>query len=608
MRLLYIFLIFFSFSVGSAEEDLRGALRGAEQRLTGEGEVDANEAETEAQGGCTTPECSGFVTATTVEAAELCRSTLPAHCQQIKDIKMTACYSDQTDWGQATGYSIWSCLVGIVSGGADLVTGTGKVLSGTYNLAFDEEFREEALNTASFFFEQFSDSEKFKELLSGPVLEQMDEFVGCLNYRGRWAYICEGGIQIIVPVYGYKTIKRFVGGRRNKQKLSIRQKFEQRKELQELLSGTGYVDISNLSGYQLGRLKPKDMARMNISNFTDNIGSFLSNRQLRGIPASKMNNLDIHVNHRTLERLSNDQFRVVMSNRSVKVSELPINVIENNIKRIPAKEISRLFQLDRISPKAFSQMSAPQIRNMSYRQVNDVTPEQVAKLSKRKKQTLKETREKRNKEAAEAKQRFEKEKAQREKERKAEERRQRRREQDQQRRQEEQQQQPEATTGEASGNTPASGSSTGGTTKSGPKKPKDSESPAEKPKDQKEQQQDSDNSTTDSGAVSGSGAGDSSSASTAGTAPPAPRARVRRNTSTRQRNLETRQRNLETQISKLEGQLKTERKAQSQFDLDKKAGKDVKMSDYYQHKANEAAINVRLLELSRDLGKLAGKK
>ena len=488
MRLLYIFLIFFSFAIGL--------------------EVNADEADTEAGAGCTTPEClgvAGVVGSPDLEVAELCRKTLPAHCQQIKDIKFTVCYDDQAYVLSASAASGWSCLVGLASGGTDVLTRTGKIAVGTYDFAMDGEHREEVLNTMSFFFEQFSDSEKFKELLSGPLLEEMDEFMECLNYRGRWEYVCEVGIQTAVPLYGYKKIKQFVGGRRrNIEKLSIKEKFQQRRDLQKLLSGTAPVDIGKLSGYQLSRLKPKNMARMDISNFTDDIGSFLSNRQLRGIPPSKMSDLKILANHRTLGRLSNDQFKIAISNQKLfEVSKLPINVIEDNIKRIPAKEIPRFFQLDQISPKAFSRMSAPQIRNMSYRQVNDVTPEQTAKLPKRKKQTLKETREKRSGEEVERKNQAEKAKAEREQKAKREERNKRAREtrerrnreeverkaqaekakaereqkakrerrnrrarerRAEQRQQREQQQQQES--GGAEG-TPASGASTGGTTKPG---------------------------------------------------------------------------------------------------------------------------------------------
>ncbi len=401
-----------------------------EQRLTGESEANANESETEAGAGCTTPEClgiAGIVGSPDLEVAELCRSSLPEHCQQIKNIKFTVCYEDQAGLGKSSVISGGYCLLGIWEGLVDVGTGVVKLGKGTYKFAVDEEYREEALNTGSVFFEQFSDSEKFKALLSGSILAEMDEFVECLNYRGRWEYICEGGIQVIAPLYGYKKVKQFIGGRRNKQKLSVREKFEQRKELQELLSGTGYVDIGKLSSYQLGRLKPKDMRRMEISNFTDDIGSFLSNRQLHSIPPSKMNKLDIRVNHRTLRRLSDEQFKVAMINGDI--TSLPFNVIEGNIKRIRSVDVPRLSQLSHISPKAFSQMSAVQIRGMSSRQVNNVTPEQRASLSSRKKKAFEETREKRK--------------------------------------------QPEATTGETVG-TPASGSSTGGAAKLGAKKPKDS--------------------------------------------------------------------------------------------------------------------------------------
>ena len=467
----------------------------------------AEDSETEAGAGCTTPEClgiAGIVGSPDLEVAELCRETLPAHCQQIKEIKFTKCYDDQAGAGKAIAGGGYSCLIGLWEGGVDVVSAIVKSGQWALNFTMDEEYREESLNAMSFFFEQFSDSEKFKELLSGPILEEMDEFMECLNYRGRWEYVCEAGIQLTAIVYGYKKIKygytkvkQAIGGRRNIQKLSIRQKFKQREELQELLSGTSYVDISDLTGYQLSRLRPKDMRRMNISNFTDDTGSFLSNRQLRAIPPLKMKDLDINVNHRTLNRLSDEQFKAAMINGNI--TNLPFSVIEKNLKRIRSSDIPKLLQLDHVSPKVFGQMSVAQIRNMSYRQVNDVTPEQVSKLSRRKKEALEETRQKRNTEEVEAQKQREKDRRAEERRKRAEERRQR------------QQQQQEASTEAGAG---ASASETSSSSaKSGAKKPKNSESSEQQPKDQK-QQSDSDNSTKSSGSESSSGAASGSSSGT----------------------------------------------------------------------------------------------
>ena len=229
-----------------------------------------------------------------------------------------------------------------------------------------------------------------------------------LNYKGRWEYVCESGIQVIGSIYLYKKGKKLVRfsskkfrqlvGRRKPQKapLTMAQKYNQRKNLQSLLTNDG-VYISNLTPYQRSLLKPKDMKKMRASSLTDEIANSLSNRHLRAISLENIRDISVANNGRTLSRLSDDQFRAVMGSGQ-NISQLPFEAIEGNIKRIRGADIGKLDQLDQISPKVFGQMSAGQIRGMSHRQVNNVTPEQEGALSNRLKAALTETRQKRQRE------------------------------------------------------------------------------------------------------------------------------------------------------------------------------------------------------------------
>ena len=128
-------IIVFSFSVGSAEND---------------------EAQTEAGAGCMTPEClgvDGALGSRNSDIAELCRATLPAHCQKIKDIKLTTCYDDQVELGSgAGGAGALSCTLGLWEGAVDVASGVWNIGKGAWNFAMDSEYRDEALNVASFFF------------------------------------------------------------------------------------------------------------------------------------------------------------------------------------------------------------------------------------------------------------------------------------------------------------------------------------------------------------------------------------------------------------------------------------------------------------------------
>ena len=203
---LFIFIFFFSFVALSAEND---------------------EAQTEAGAGCMTPEClgvDGALGSRNSDIAELCRATLPAHCQKIKDIKLTTCYDGVYGGFANKAAAPIYCFPGIWEGVKEVGTGLWNLGKGTWNFAVDEEYRDEALNTMSFFFEQFSDPEEIKSLLADPILESIDKFFQCLNLRGKWEYGCGKGIQL---VGGWHTGKKFIYN-------PIRKKFRRKLNPEEL--------------------------------------------------------------------------------------------------------------------------------------------------------------------------------------------------------------------------------------------------------------------------------------------------------------------------------------------------------------------------------------
>ena len=387
-NILIIGFLFFSFLAFSAENEATA---------------------TEAQAGCMTPQClgtDGALGSPDVEIAELCRYTLPEHCQKIKNIKLTTCYDDQTEWGGSTGASVLACGLGLWEGVVDVGVGTWNILKGAFKFTVDSEYREEALNTMSYLSEQFSDSEKAKAFLTDPLLEDVDEWAQCLNYKGRWEYVCEAGIQVVgtlfvldkgeqIVRFPFRKVKELMGGRVTP-RLTMRQKYQQRKKLQELLKSSA-VNMDKLSVYQLQRLRPKDMRKVDASTLKSDISDLLSRRHLRAISLPNIRQMPVAGNARTLSRLSDDQFRAVMGSGN-DISQMPFEAIEGNIKRIRGADIGKLDNLDQISPKAFGLMSANQIRGMSYKQVNNVTPDQEARLNDRLREALTQTRQKRKKE------------------------------------------------------------------------------------------------------------------------------------------------------------------------------------------------------------------
>ena len=229
---LLVFLSFFAFVSGADKPaDLKETLRGAERRLTGEEvEVSIKETETEAGAGCMTPEClgeKGALGSRNIKIAEMCRLTLPAHCQQIKDTRLTTCYNDlyydkNKEFMGLVGNGGYNCAIGFGEGVKEVGSGLLGFAAAAGKFTVDSKYRDEVLDTMSFFFEQFSDPEDIKSLLSDPILESTDRFFQCLNFSGRWQYVCGRGIQLVGAGLGawyggkkfiYEPIKQY---RRNK--------------------------------------------------------------------------------------------------------------------------------------------------------------------------------------------------------------------------------------------------------------------------------------------------------------------------------------------------------------------------------------------------------
>ena len=184
--LLFFIVCFLSCSVFAADNAATGNEAAAATDTDKSVEGLTEHKTTEAQAGCLTPECLGTgdnLGSPDLEVAELCRYTLPEHCQKIKDIKFTTCYDDQAEWGGATGASALACVFGLAQGAVDIGSGIWNAIKGTYKFAVDSEYRDEAFTTMSYLSEQFSDSEKAKAFLTDPLLEDVDEWVQCFKLQ-----------------------------------------------------------------------------------------------------------------------------------------------------------------------------------------------------------------------------------------------------------------------------------------------------------------------------------------------------------------------------------------------------------------------------------------
>ena len=186
--------------------------------------TEIQEADTEAGAACTNFEClrNQYKSSSVEDIQLMCQKALPEYCKNIQE-EHTVC-SPTVEWAQGITQGTLYCISGLIEGVKDLVTGaieltkaTGRgtlaFAIGTKSFILDEKYRNEAIDTASLMWNHIADlsKEEVQEFIMNPIFGYIDEITNCLNAKGRWHYLCEGGIQTIlgggVAFKGVKTLK-----------------------------------------------------------------------------------------------------------------------------------------------------------------------------------------------------------------------------------------------------------------------------------------------------------------------------------------------------------------------------------------------------------------
>ena len=432
--LLLSFIIFFSFSLG-AQEDQRtqkteaqktnAQATGAEEdqktnaQATGTQGAGTRASATESGLGCVGVECVGQEKSVAEEALALCFKTLPEQCQRVKNPKLTVCRESISSgfWAAAgTGIasSLTGCLKGILSGLIDSAHILGKAVIGTWGFLTDEVVRDEAGMAMSNLMEEISSDEGdefLKELILSGLMEALDEFADCLNFEGRVKYFCEGGVQTTLGVVGFVWTKRKLskakyavtdrirlmrqGVRLN---LTPRQKVKQKQALKEKLRGRSTIYADTLTPYQMSQLSRSQIKRrVDFGVFSDDLAAFMSKGQIRAIPVDKLAKTDTVKIAGTLGRLSNKQFRAMISKSDI--TGLPAFAIEQNIKRIPASRIGMFNNINGVPP---NKLSVAQIRALSDAQMSGWDHINVTRWNPMKRRAFKSRQARYSQDAAEA--------------------------------------------------------------------------------------------------------------------------------------------------------------------------------------------------------------
>ncbi len=384
-------------SVVSNVDEISTQLQGIEQPT--EENLSELESLTEAGAGCTTPECMEITTDQTIdEIRQLCLKSLPEYCEGIKE-EFTSCYEDDESFVVASIKSAGACIVGGIGGVVDFFVVTWELGGVLSDLLKDSYYRDEALDVMSYIMEQIMDSEDgveevLKEFLLSPVLEEIDEFISCLNYKGRWEYVCEGGVQIFIGVKAVKVGKAVWKPIKNRRKFKLSfldqlaGKRKIKKKLKAAKLGNKLLDIRELGPYEMTLLSKKDMRLIDVRFMTDKMGERMSKRQLHAISLGQIKDLSVRRAGRVFSRLSNKQFKAVIDSDPSKIRDMSMYVVERNLRRIDPSHIPSLSDIRQISPSGFGQMSVEQIRSLSARQLREVAPAQQAALRGARKQAF----------------------------------------------------------------------------------------------------------------------------------------------------------------------------------------------------------------------------
>ena len=256
MRVFIYFLLIlhslFSYQVYSDDSEV-GEVN--VERVDGQLQVTIEMSDTEAGAPCIEPECgeenSSKKTLDINQLIKVCRDKLPEYCEGV-ELKYSVCYPDEVilpenftitelDPEDEKPHEVIACFTGFVEGVIDgiyaISKGAYEGALGGYKLTVDEKYREESLNTVSFFVDRVmkGGSKVLKEMLLSPILGEIDKFSTCLNTTGKWEYFCEAGIQTIGGLAVYKTVKRFIGKPRTYKALDRHAtELEKKVKLQEL--------------------------------------------------------------------------------------------------------------------------------------------------------------------------------------------------------------------------------------------------------------------------------------------------------------------------------------------------------------------------------------
>ena len=400
------------------------------------GNLDPEANKTEAAIVCTDPKCYGLPPDAGVKKiAELCRKTLPKHCQKKIPIEYTQCHpsktqvvSDIADWGgigdnEAVAIvSLGSGVEGCISSLVEAVTDTiellglgGNVLAKAADFAVDlmspePEIRAEALDATSLFLSHLHPKKipgyasAVKKSGETWLQEEWEKISGCLNGAGRTKYTCKkltfiaeaylgGGVikkgARLIPMD--KIAKKLFKIRASKKQINIADIFTRKGKLDKMrrirfndLKRYKLVDNMDFSGLT------NDMVRLNIRN---------QKEFFKKLPFNKLLNIDLKKAQKVLDYLPKRRLIKLLKETIRRGKELPdlsqskkAYIIWHRIKGFNPKEISKLkglgevrkgFLGNRLRKRGILKLSQEQAKALTVQQARGIRKDIVKILERR---------------------------------------------------------------------------------------------------------------------------------------------------------------------------------------------------------------------------------
>ena len=298
---------------------------------------------TEATSVCTKPECYGLPTSSTADQiTDICYASLPDHCRAV-DKEYTQCYPTNKSVTTIGVESTKSCGTGFWESIKSTADGLWGLVTYPYNFIVDEKVRQEAKNVTSHVM-HFVSNTSLKEmsgLVGGAAKKELDEFVNCLNHKGKSKYTCKIAMFALELLVGGKGVSAISKAKKAKKAKEAAKKKAMIKAREELLHNTRIAetkvvdsggDLSQLSVKEFGYLRhfnDHSVGKINFSTLIDQQVRYLDKVSISKLLRHQLEQIDLMKAPSIVKILPDPAFTIVIMNYIRRGKDVPPAILEH---------------------------------------------------------------------------------------------------------------------------------------------------------------------------------------------------------------------------------------------------------------------------------------